>query len=203
MINCLELKFFPTTVMVFDLSHHNLSEYFENLSQDSSLINHGLIGKGKSSYGSDIDQVLDLEDLQLLKKDIQECIDYYSYKLGLQKCHIVNSWFNTMSIGGNVVKHRHEASIISGAYYPKAEAGSVALQFDSPTRPYKMCEIHEQLTEYTAESEKVDCIQGQLVLFPSYLDHFSETNETEERITVSFNTIHEQKIHLLNSIQRS
>lgn len=203
MINCLELKFFPTPVMVFDLSHHNLADFFSVLSKDESLIDHGLIGKGKSSYGGDLGQILDLSELENLKKDIQDCIDYYTNKTGLQKCHIVNSWFNTMPQGGSVTKHRHEASILSGAYYPKAEKGSVGLQFESPTRPYKMCEIHEQLTEYTTESEQVECIEGQLILFPSYLDHFSHENQTSERITVSFNTIHEQKLHLLNSIQRT
>lgn len=203
MINCLELKFFPTVVMVFDLSHHKLADYFSNLSNNQSLIEHGLISKGKSSYGSELGQILDLPDLESLRKDIQDCIDYYTQKTGLQKCHIVNSWFNTMSKGGSVTKHRHEASIVSGAYYPKAEKGSVNLQFESPTRPYKMCEIHERLTEYTNGSEQIECVEGQLIIFPSYLDHFSYENTTDERITLSFNTIHEQKIHLLNSVQRT
>ena len=33
------------------------------------------------------------------------------------------------------------------------------------------------------------CSSGSLVIFPSWLDHHTEENETDKRITVSFNTV--------------
>ena len=51
-----------------------------------------------------------------------------------------------------------------------------------------MYEYSAQETLYNAVLMETPCEQGTLVLFPSWLEHYTEDNTTENRVTVSFNT---------------
>ena len=42
---------------------------------------------------------------------------------------IKNSWMNRVGKGGSVRSHRHEGSVVSGAFYPIADEGSCPLIF--------------------------------------------------------------------------
>ena len=53
-----------------------------------------------------------------------------------------------------------------------------------------MSEIHAKATEYTADEMEFDVRTGFLILFPSWLYHYTKPNPTEKRITMSFNTHH-------------
>ena len=44
-------------------------------------------------------------------------------------------------------------------------------------------------TQYDTIPLSVESKSGNLILFPSWLPHWTESNETSERITVSFNSI--------------
>jgi len=79
---------------------------------------------------------------------------------------------------------------VSAAYYPKVDQGSAGLNFVSPLQPYRMHELFNKNTEYNTKTVEVPCEQGVLYLFPSWLEHFSNPNQTDERITISFNTMY-------------
>ena len=93
-----------------------------------------------------------------------------------------------MNKNGSLKEHRHRTSIISGAYYPKCPITSAGLTFKNPLDPYKMCELGEKETEFNAIKTTLPVQEGYLFLFPSWLEHGTNTYTTDERCVISFNT---------------
>ena len=158
------------------------------------------VGKGKTSsrYFDVISKThkaanfLDQKEFKLIKQDIQNCVDEYCVTCGLEQAIIAKSWFNIQEEEGHVNEHRHELSIVSGAYYPYCEEDSAPIVFTSPILGPKMAEIHNNATEFTSDKMEFHPRSGMLVLFPSWLYHRSLYNKTNKRLTISFNTHHIQ-----------
>ena len=56
-------------------------------------------------------------------------------------------------------------------------------------RIFKMTETKIYDTEYNVGSVRVPTQQGKLVVWPSYLYHETQKNSSDERYTISFNTL--------------
>ena len=137
--------------------------------------------------------LLDTPVLRGIKNRIQECIDDHTKAQGLAPVKITNSWFNRLGNGQRVELHRHEMSVISGAFYTRVDPGSVGLRLHSPISQMRMFEniVVQQMSN--ANFVDLKCETGILFLFPSWLEHSSEPNTTNERVTVSFNTTYQSK----------
>ena len=123
--------------------------------------------------------------------DLVKAVDIYCDKVGLgNNVKISMSWFNVLEKGQSVNLHRHEVSVLSAAYYVKADKDSAGLNFKSPIDPYRMHEYFVKNTEYNVKNVEVACEQGTLYLFPSWLEHYTNPNQTDKRITISFNTMY-------------
>ena len=94
-----------------------------------------------------------------------------------------------MEEGANVEKHRHEGSVVSGAYYPYVEDDSCPLIFESPLRQVRMCDVFDKQNEFSSYYVSMKPKNGLLLIFPSWLEHKTDPNASGKRITVSFNTI--------------
>ena len=103
---------------------------------------------------------------------------------------ISGSWYNILPKGGRTERHRHESSVISGAYYIDLPEGDFGKFFVvSPLQPYMMCVHNVKETPYGMYFYDVPIKEKHLYLFPSWLEHGSRVNNTEhDRWTVSFNT---------------
>ena len=114
---------------------------------------------------------------------------------------IESIWMNTNSYKDSNRVHNHPGSAISGVYYVKApsSAGNIVFQHPSMNElgfyynsfqslPGDVNEP-EEYNQYNTSSVKAPAIENTLYLFPSWLMHFVESNmnETEERISISFN----------------
>jgi len=53
-----------------------------------------------------------------------------------------------------------------------------------------MHEFFVKNSEYNIKNVEVACEQGSLYLFPSWLEHYTNPNQTDDRITISFNTMY-------------
>lgn len=178
---------FPTLVLTFDFSQHYQLDKALSIIDTTKLDEHGLLANGKSSWGSP--PILDDPELFNLRVDIEKCVNQYRAMNGFASLRIANSWFNVMNVGGIVKPHRHEGSVVSGAFYIKADENSSNLVFNSPLKPYRMNDIvAENPTEYSSYSQEIKCSQGTLVLFPSWLEHETNENQSDTRTVISFNT---------------
>ena len=157
---------------------------------------HPLLNRGKSNFeGSG--GFLFRPELEELRIDIQDAVNTFSSMLGTFPIQISNNWFNIMEPGGVVHPHRHEGSVISGAYYIRAPEGSSNLHFSSPLKPLRMNEITQFSNPLNLAEAHIPCSEDTLVLFPSWLEHYTDENHNSERTVISFNTDYSKKSTVL------
>ena len=145
----------------YNLSFLNL-EPIKNKLLEINTSSHGLVSKGVSSYNYGMPTLM-YPELTGLKNTIKQYVRLYCNKYEISPLKFINSWFNISQPGNKLKAHKHEESIVSGAFYI---SGKTPLIFpDTSINPYP----------------------GLLVIFSSDLVHYTE-EETEERIIISFNT---------------
>lgn len=183
-----ELDLFPTPVSLYDLSAVDITSLLEIIEQ-SEKKEFCLVQEGVSTFGSDMN-LLDHPDLVELKSSILWALKDYRDRLGIFNIQISDSWFNFTKPGGRLELHRHEGSIVSGSFYPIDNKVSPLL-FKSPILPHKMNELYKPNanTQHAFGINTIVPSQGMLVLFPSWLEHKTDT-EIGERLVVSFNTFY-------------
>jgi len=180
---------FPSLVMVFDLSEDDQIDTVLRVVEKTKTHEHRIMHNSESTYDESMgNNWLDLPALAKFKETCMLCVNTYTKEYGLADLQITNSWMNRVGIGGAVKPHRHEMSVVSAAFYPTADAGSVGLTLKSPLLPLRMNEFALQETLYNSYNQEMPCNAGTLILFPSWLEHYTEENTTENRVTVSFNT---------------
>jgi len=89
------------------------------------------------------------------------------------------------------VEHVH-GDVFSGVFYLSApqESGKLCVVNPGLNRLWQGLELVNQKNQFTGETIKLEPDDGNIILFPSYLPHFVETNNhDEERISISFNLI--------------
>ena len=161
-----------------------------------------LKSKGKSAYASNrvgwqserFD--LSLEKFQPLFLKINEMAQNLHNQIGL-KSNLQNTlsaaWLNINNQSGFNVPHIHLGACLSGTYYLKgAESGANGdIVFRNPwIIDYHIPEGSiEQNTNVTLGSYSFTPEAGKLIMFPSWLEHYVETNTTNiDRISLSFDT---------------
>ena len=178
---------FPTVIGSFDFSNDPDLQVLLDIIKNYPKEPHMLLSGGVSSYSTET-RILNDERITGLKRRIQDSVNQYVEYIGVAPVDIGVSWFNVLTAGHRVKPHRHEVSVVSGAFYVEADEGSVGLTFASPLAPLRMFEFVQNINEHNSNFWTIPCKTGMLYLFPSWLEHSTELNETENRITVSFNT---------------
>lgn len=181
---------FPTRIDIHDLSSHPDWENLKNLIKqtENQIRPHGLVNDAGSSYGTPMTPVLSHFSVRRLRLTIEELVKCMAMDLQMPPIQITNSWFNVMGKGQRVKPHRHEVSVISGALYVEAAENSVGLSFHSPLASSRMAEMLLGSNELNENFHTIECKEGQLILFPSWLEHSTEDNKSDRRVVVSFNT---------------
>lgn len=181
---------FPTLVSSWDIIGHPCeSVAVQMINESKDVAQHRLVKGGTSSYITGDEQLLSDKRLTDLWKTLQSCCDEYCEEAGIDYTLISTSWFNTMSEGNSVTAHRHERSVISGAYYPYCDEESGPLVLESPLQPLRMNDCIIKPTYYSRYDLDIQTRTGLLVIFPSWLKHYVEPNPGKKRYVISFNTI--------------
>lgn len=184
------ISLFPTLIFQHDFSQDPEFQLLNDICKRQKTAPHTLVSGAESSYinenghGRLLDNVL----LKGIRNRIQDTVNQYTQELGLEPAVITNSWFNKLSQGHRVERHRHECSVVSGALYLHADAGSVPLRLHNPINHLRMFEHIAQTNRENEQWFEFPCVTGMLVIFPSWLEHDTLPNETDSRITLSFNS---------------
>ena len=187
-----EVKSFPTLFLGFDLrGMYDPDKVVADA--DEYVLPHGLLETDNPSDGSTYGQdgYLQSPHLSELRTLMQRCVDEYVDKIKLEPLGIWNSWMNKGSEGSKTSLHRHEGSVISGAFYPKIvghNRNSPPLQLHSPLKPNHMCTVFTEPNDYNTYVQEVPAWEGMLWIFPSWCEHSTEVNRTTARYCLSFNT---------------
>jgi uncharacterized protein (TIGR02466 family) len=105
---------------------------------------------------------------------------------------ITSSWLNINDSRQCMNSEHIHGEVFSGVFYLKApdESGNLCLQNTCINKMWKGCDLTSSKNQFTAETVRIEPIEGTILLFPSYLPHSVETNNhDEERISISFNLI--------------
>jgi len=105
---------------------------------------------------------------------------------------LTDSWININDSRQCMNREHVHGEVFSGVFYlhiPE-ESGKLVLQNPAINRMWKGCYLTSEKNQFTAESIRIEPVEGNILLFPSYLPHSVETNNhDEERISISFNII--------------
>ena len=169
------------------MAGHPCKERALEIIDETDTHDHHLLSNGRSDYDGQ-GGFLYHPELKELCNDIQDHIRKYSTLLGTFPIHLANNWFNIMLPNGVVHPHRHEGSVVSGAYYIRAPEGSSSLHFSSPLKPLRMNEVTQNPNPLNLAEDSVPIKEDLMILFPSWLEHFTDKNNNAERTVISFNT---------------
>ena len=102
-----------------------------------------------------------------------------------------NCWINVNRKDNYNRAHTHPNSMVSGCYYVQTPADCGDIVFSDP-RVQASCVLLPvtENNKYTVQTARFHPQPGSIVMFPSWLSHYVENNNSEEeRISVAFNMI--------------
>ena len=120
---------------------------------------------------------------------INEVMGYYA-----DDVIITSSWINVANEGASQYLHCHSNSFVSGVYYVNFEEDHAPLQFINPRDPdisttSILTQKPRKATPYNMRSASVPIKGGDVVLFPSWLNHEYVDNKRDGRISIAFNVV--------------
>jgi uncharacterized protein (TIGR02466 family) len=179
----IELDLFPTLVIIKkNFIDDNTRKQLKNLKPVMSK-HAAILGEGVSSYHNTYDCLQNFEDLKI---KIELELELMSDKLGITKQILNNTWVNKQKIGSSLNYHQHPSSKISGVIYIDVFNNSTCLKFLNPN-PYISMQVNKNNTKYNNEYMDIQPENGSLILFPSWLSHGSDNNNTTREV-LSFNS---------------
>ena len=105
---------------------------------------------------------------------------------------LTEAWLNVNDSRQCMNSDHVHGDVFSGVFYLSApeDSGKLVLQNPAINRMWQGCLLSPQKNQYTAERIRIEPIEGNIIIFPSYLSPSVETNDhDEERISISFNLI--------------
>ena len=109
---------------------------------------------------------------------------------------MTSAWLNINDSRQCMNSEHVHGEVFSGVFYLSApeESGKLTIANPGINRMWKGCSLVNQKNQFTGETIKIEPVEGNIILFPSYIPHSVETNNhDEERISISFNLIALQK----------
>jgi uncharacterized protein (TIGR02466 family) len=99
---------------------------------------------------------------------------------------IINSWINFAEKGVHHAAHTHPGYDIAGVFYCNVSPEMGAITFTNPNPMVYNCNFpHGQID---SGSVSMGVSAGDIILFPAWLQHHTEMNNTEDkRISIAFN----------------
>ena len=156
-------------------------------------------GRRKSNNGYQTKD-LDFKTYKFLFDEISKhAIKYYCvYNADIKSHYFSNFWINISGKHNYNRLHSHNGSFISGVYYIKVPKNSGAIVFENPScmfieNTFKKFDNltfsgAEDFNSYNSPEWRIEPLVGQLIMFPSYLRHYVEENQSDDdRISLSFN----------------
>ena len=118
--------------------------------------------------------------------------------------YITQSWLNVTKQGESHQKHSHSNSIISGVFYISTIENDTVCFHDIHTNLKEQLHILSRTQHKFNSAERILSVKAlDLVMFPSWLEHHVNLNETTvDRISLSFNVFAKGIFGHINNLNR-
>jgi hypothetical protein len=179
------IKLFPTTASITeDFLTSKEVKYLLQVVKKYTAKEHILLFGDATSSWDDTKNIL-VKDTPIYDKIVRKLNEYTS-TTGLSEMTITNSWFNIQKPNSRIDIHNHDNSKVSAALYLKVDKDSSNLILHD-VHPFHNWRERNHINEYNYNSYIIKPKVGMLVLFPSWLNHSGDVNQSKERIVLSFN----------------
>lgn len=176
---------FPTPVSFFDFGRDFTETEMSFIKATPLKANTG----NKSSVNTKMLDAPELADIKdFINRSVQEYFHtIYSPANDIQ-LYTTQSWLNVTQPGEYHHKHRHHNSFVSGVLYIHAEKDIDKITFFKPDASNFWVK-NGAWNVYNSESWYFPVKTGELVIFPSTLEHMVTITESQDpRISLAFNT---------------
>ena len=143
--------------------------------------------------------ILDRPKLKIIKAILKEVCDFFVHQeMGVKEnvdFEIQNSWINRHQQGEHNTLHWHSNAMLSAVYYIQNEPNAGQIMFKRSHLHYNL--FHDTVrvdfkdevqNQYNLDLFAVEPVSGDLVIFPSHVEHMVTHNETNtERYSLAFN----------------
>ena len=187
----IKAAYFPTIVYAKDVNLNN--RLFENAVIEWSQKDQGIKRTNLKGWHSETD----MHKIPVFKPLVDELFkmqhEIYKEEWLDKEPTMGNMWANINPPGAMNRPHIHPNSHFSGVYYIKAPKNSGQIVFNDPRTLSHMLmptRIEKTPPSYLWREVRVDPLEGRIIMFPSWLWHCVDPNESNDiRISVSFNFI--------------
>ena len=150
---------------------------------------------GDNAWSSKNKYVLEIPELQNLKKAIEEKLREYIFDLlkveTSVEFYITNSWVNVHNTGDRILDHHHNNSLFSGIYYIETTSTSGQIIFKNPESRIFPSAIDILFTEnnlFNSRAMPYTPNIGDIIIFPSTLAHaVTKSESATPRTILAFN----------------
>ena len=190
------IKFFPEPVFKYKFENFKnfnkeLANYIYKLYEND---NKGIKRSNRGGWHSKNFELKDKNSIQLkfaleLQKYILNTFQNLGWKTENQNIRIKEMWAIINKKDDFNVVHTHPNSYLSAAYYVKAPENCGKFQVENPNiaKRHSYPEIKNK-NEFNMQVGGMEIKEGDLLIFPGYLPHKVEKNDSDEdRIVISFN----------------
>ena len=182
-----DLSLFPIHVRKTNLKECIDLEKLEQKSikflQENVIQKHGSLDFGKSTHNYTFSILDHLDETHVKEIILTEVNAFYNERFDkYRKLKSNNNWINLTEPGGKLLYHTHPTSVISVAFYISAESPNADLIFSSPDST--------AIAIYGEQFYNVPVQTGDLIMFSSYIPHFSDETKTR-RLVLSLNTVYD------------
>ena len=168
------------------LSHHPAWLSRLNALREASPMPAGRSNRG--GWNSDV-KLFQEPDFAPLRATVTELVKHAMTQCGQKGSWQVSmaGWANMHDSGGYNTLHMHPGHLLSGVYYLKVPPKAGNIVFRDPKYAAIMTGISGD-KPFSRNFESVQPQEGQMLLFPSWLEHRVEENHSDEtRVSIAFN----------------
>jgi uncharacterized protein (TIGR02466 family) len=189
---------FPTCVSVYNLERSFTKKELEIV---DDLLKEDDMMPNVSNHMSKNTNVLNETIFANLKNEILDGFNHYVDEIISPlydiEIYITQSWLNLTTKNGSHHLHKHSNSFLSGVLYINT-TNDDEIVFKKPSESnliFQMLKSDEKITLLNADFWRVPALTGQLIIFPSSLEHMVNQIQTDHRrISLSMNTFIKGKI---------
>lgn len=150
------------------------------------------VGRVVSNYGGYQSSDLltgDHPEIDKLVETLNKEANFCAKQVGIGEVQIYNIWLNINPPNSYNHLHNHVGAVFSGVYYVDAVDKQGNIQFErSDGAEYHIPEYVDKETYYTSTRATYACKTNALYIFPGWLKHSVQGNQSHsDRISVSFN----------------
>jgi len=191
--NCEIFPLFPTPIYISKLNKELTNEELFIINKTKSCVY-----KNEGNTTSNDNYILNNKSLKNLKEELDLKVQDYFDKIicpaGSITPYITQSWINFTEKNQYHHKHNHPNSFISGVFYINCDEKFDTIKFFKKDYERITLEVKEY-NVFNSSSWWFAVKTGNIILFPSSLEHKVETKETDNtRISLAFNVFIKGKI---------